>query len=106
MKGRRAHSGKRKDSVRPRKTAARSAPSAAMRRAAIFRNGRNQAVRLPQELAFPPDVKEVHVSRQGDAILLAPLRADWTSFFELDTVVPEDFLIERGDFSPQSRDPL
>ena len=106
MKRRRTHSGKRKDAVRSRQTAAKSVRSPATRCAAIFRNGRNQAVRLPQELAFPPDVKEVHVSRQGDAIVLSPLRADWASFFRLDTTVPEDFLIERGDSPPQSREPL
>ncbi|MGH8217445.1 MAG: type II toxin-antitoxin system VapB family antitoxin [Steroidobacteraceae bacterium] len=77
-----------------------------MLRTIVRRRQAEDALRLPQELAFPPDVKEVHVSRQGDAILLSPLRADWTSFFKLDTVVPDDFIIERGDSSPQSREPL
>lgn len=76
------------------------------RRAAIFRNGRNQAVRLPQDLKFPDRVKEVEVRKRGDTILLSPLRPDWASFFSLGVQVPADFLTDRGDLPPQPRDPL
>lgn len=76
------------------------------RRAAIFRNGRNQAVRLPQDLKFPEKVKEVQVRKQGDSILLSPVRPDWASFFSLDVAAPDDFLKLRNDFPPQERDPL
>src|SRR6266699_5333829 len=76
---------KRSASRSSQKTVTRAADAAATRRAAIFRNGRNQAVRLPQDLAFPQDVREVQVSRRGDAIVLSPVRRDWASFFELDT---------------------
>src|SRR5690242_14662099 len=62
------------------------------RRAAIFRNGRNQAVRLPQDLKFPEKVREVQVRKQGDSILLSPVKPDWASFFALEVPVPEDFL--------------
>jgi len=88
------------------KISAKSMRNAAHRRASIFRNGRNQAVRLPQDLKFPETVKEVQVQRQGDSILLSPVRADWASFFALEVRVPEDFLAERGDAPPQSREPL
>src|SRR5204862_5281500 len=73
---------KRSASRSSQKTVTRAADAAAPRRAAIFRNGRNQAVRLPQDLAFPQDVKEVQVSRRGDAIVLSPVRRDWASFCE------------------------
>jgi antitoxin VapB len=63
-------------------------------------------VRLPQDLKFPEAVKEVQVQRQGDSILLSPVRADWASFFALDVKIPDDFLSERGDSPPQTRDPL
>jgi antitoxin VapB len=76
------------------------------RRAAIFRNGRNQAVRLPQDLKFPDKVKEVRVRKQGDSILLSPVKPDWASFFALDVQVPDDFLTRRDDSSPQERIPL
>jgi len=102
----RRHRARKRSASRSQKTAARTARAAAPRRAAIFRNGRNQAVRLPQDLAFPQDVKEVQVSRRGDAIVLSPVRRDWASFFELDTAVSEDFLAPRGDSPPQSREPL
>jgi antitoxin VapB len=76
------------------------------RRASIFRNGRNQAVRLPQDLNFPDKVKEVQVRKQGDSILLSPVKPDWASFFTLDVQVPDDFLTPREDPSPQEREPL
>lgn len=76
------------------------------RRAAIFRNGRNQAVRLPQDLKFPDKVKEVQVRKQGDSILLSPVKPDWASFFALDVPVPDDFLNRHDDSSPQERVPL
>lgn len=86
--------------------AAKSVPGAAGRRAAIFRNGRNQAVRLPQDLKFPDKVKEVRVRKQGDSILLSPVRPDWASFFSLDVSVPDEFLTSRNDRPPQDREPL
>jgi antitoxin VapB len=78
----------------------------ATKRASIFRNGSNQAVRLPQELKFPENVKEVRIRKQGDALVLSPVRPDWSSFFALEIEVPADFLADRGDLPPQSRQPL
>ncbi|MBS0364400.1 MAG: AbrB/MazE/SpoVT family DNA-binding domain-containing protein [Proteobacteria bacterium] len=86
--------------------AAASSPGTVRRRAAIFRNGRNQAVRLPQDLKFPEKVKEVQVRKQGDSILLSPVRPDWPSFFALDVSVPDEFLSLRNDRPPQEREPL
>jgi antitoxin VapB len=80
--------------------------SAVSRRASIFRNGANQAVRLPQELRFPAEVKEVRIRRQGDGLLISPIKPNWASFFAMQVDVPDDFLENRGDSSPQSRDPL
>ena len=37
-----------------------------------FKNGANQAVRLPQEIRFPADVKEVRIRKQGDALVITP----------------------------------
>lgn len=101
-----------KKSVRRPAKAARKAAApkvasgVAFKRAAIFRNGSNQAVRLPQELRFPENVTEVRVRRQADGLLLSPVRPDWSSFFTLQVDVPEDFLAERADSPPQSREPL
>lgn len=78
----------------------------AVKRASIFRNGSNQAVRLPQDLRFPDDIKEVRIRRQGDGLLISPVRPDWASFFAIDVSVPEDFLSSRDDSPPQQRRPL
>lgn len=67
----------------------------AVKRASIFRNGRNQAVRLPQEFRFPKNVKEVCIRKQGDGLLLSPVRPDWASFFAIEVDVPDDFLTDR-----------
>jgi antitoxin VapB len=88
------------------KSAARSISSGVVRRASIFQNGANQAVRLPQEMRFPTDVKEVRIRKQGDGLVITPVKPNWASFFALQTDVPDDFLGNRSDSNPQSRDPL
>ena len=40
-----------------------------MRTVSIFRNNRNQAIRLPKDLEFP-GVTELSIEREGDAIVL------------------------------------
>ena len=100
----RARTGKGK-SVTSR-AAARSMSSGVAKRASLFRNGANQAVRLPQDLRFPADVKEVRIRKQGDGLFITPVKPNWTSFFTLQVDVPDDFLDTRNDLPPQSRDPL
>jgi antitoxin VapB len=41
-------------------------------RAKVFRNGRSQAVRLPKEFRFKGS--EVSVRREGDAVILEPIK--------------------------------
>jgi antitoxin VapB len=38
----------------------------------LFRNGRNQAVRIPREFEF--DTEEAVLRREGDSLLLTPVR--------------------------------
>jgi antitoxin VapB len=82
------------------------ASEAGSRRASIFRNGSNQAVRLPQEMRFADNIKEVRIRRQGGGLLISPIKPDWVSFFSISVDVPDDFLADRGDRPPQSREPL
>jgi antitoxin VapB len=99
---------KRRSSKREKavaRTSTKFLSTSVFRRASIFRNGANQAVRLPQELRFPEEVKEVRIRKQGDSLLISPVRPDWASFFSLQVDVPDDFL-ERRDSPPQSRDSL
>lgn len=100
----RARTGKSKSVTS--KAAARTMSSAVAKRASIFRNGANQAVRLPQELRFPTEVKEVRIRKQGDGLFITPVKPNWASFFALKTEVPDDFLENRDNLRPQSRDPL
>ena len=48
-----------------------SSSSADFRRASLFRNGRNQAVRIPREFEFPPG--EVMMHRDGDRLIIEPI---------------------------------
>jgi antitoxin VapB len=84
----------------------RGPSDAGSRRASIFRNGSNQAVRLPQEMRFADHIKEVRIRRQGGGLLISPIKPDWASFFAFAVDVPDDFLADRGDAPPQSREPL
>lgn len=97
----------RKSAKSPRKTsksaAARPAPVSMPKRAAISRSG--ATVRLPQDCRFPHGVKDVRIRRQGDSIVISPVRTDWSSFFCLEVEVPEELLERRGD-PPQVREPL
>ena len=53
-----------------------------MRTVSIFMNGRNQAVRLPQDMAFD-GIGKLEISKEGDVITLRPARPSWTSLAEL-----------------------
>lgn len=53
-----------------------SATQKAPSRAKLFRNGRSQAVRLPREFRFSG--REVSIRREGDAVILEPIkRRSW-----------------------------
>jgi len=73
--------------------------------ASVFRNGRNQAVRIPVEFSF--DTDEVTIERRGDALILRPhYRRGWDRFFDdPDLRLPEEFEPPE-DPPPQERDPL
>ena len=73
--------------------------------ARIFRNGRNQAVRIPVEMSL--DAETVTIERQGDALVLRPVPAGgWDRFFDDPSLVlPADFEIP-DDPVPQERSSL
>ncbi len=59
--------------------------------ARLFRNGRSQAVRLPQEFRFEGD--RVRVRKVSGGVLLEPLVADAAEWFEeLDRGAAEPFM--------------
>lgn len=65
-----------------------------MRTVSIFKNGNNQAVRLPKDMAFE-GVTELEIVKTGDVITLRPLRPSWASFADLPEA-DDDFLLERS----------
>jgi len=61
--------------------------------AKLFRNGRSQAVRLPQEFRFEGD--RVRIRRTDQGVLLEPLIPDAAKWFEeLDRFDSERFMIK------------
>lgn len=62
------------------------------RRASLFRNGRNQAVRIPRE--FELEGTEVLMRKEGDRLILTPIRKNrlldlLVSWTPLDDGLPE-----------------
>lgn len=73
--------------------------------AKVFKSGNSQAVRLPRE--FRLDVDEVEISREGDVIMLRPVRRGLSEVLEIFAAMPADFFAEgRVDEPPQKREPL
>jgi len=66
-----------------------------MRTVSIFKNGVNQAIRLPKDLAFE-GITELEIVKQGDSIILRPIRPTWQSLVDVDKA-DADFLSERPD---------
>ena len=64
-----------------------------MRTVSIFKNGKNQAIRLPNDMAYDGG-GELEITRVGDTITLRPVRPSWTSLAELPKA-DVDFLNER-----------
>lgn len=64
-----------------------------MRTVLIFKNGKNQAIRLPTDMAYD-GVGELEITRSGDTITLRPVRPSWLSLAELPKA-EADFLQER-----------
>lgn len=66
-----------------------------MRTVSVFRNGNNRAIRLPRDLDFE-GVNELEIIREGDAIILRPVRPTWSSLSQED-IANSDFMAERED---------
>ena len=72
-----------------------------MRTASLFKNGKNQAVRLPKEFEFE-GVSEVEIVREGESIILTPKRKSWISFKDVEKA-DDDFLLERENVFDEGR---
>jgi antitoxin VapB len=68
--------------------------------AKLFRNGRSQAVRLPQEFRFEGEA--VRVRRAGDTVVLQPIISNIEEWFaKMDALNTEPFLA-RGRKQPKT----
>lgn len=74
--------------------------------AKLFMNGRSQAVRLPANYRF--NCKEVYIRRNPDTgdVVISRKPGSWADYFELleKMNVPEDFMSQRDNELPQTRD--
>ncbi len=61
----------------------------------VFTNNRTQAVRLPADLRFPDDIKQVNVRAIGNERIITPLTETWDSFFKNAPAVSKDFMETR-----------
>jgi antitoxin VapB len=73
-----------------------------MTRTTLFRSNRSQAVRLAKDVAFPEEVREVAVLKDGKRRVIVPANAVWDDFFD----APGIDLAEREQPEAQSREPL
>lgn len=73
--------------------------------ASVFKLNKSQAVRIPQPIKFPDDVKTVEVIKVGNARLLTPVGDSWESWFNGEGV-SDDFMNEREQLADQERESL
>lgn len=79
-----------------------------MSTAKVFRSGNSQAVRLPKEFRFPVGTEEVAIRRQGERLILEPVKHEewpeefWAAFEGMspDFERPRQVLQRREDLDP------
>ncbi|EYU14536.1 MULTISPECIES: type II toxin-antitoxin system VapB family antitoxin [Photorhabdus] len=72
-----------------------------MRTVVVFKNGNNRAVCLPHDLDFE-GVNELEIIREGDIIILRPVKPSWNSFSQQEKA-NSNFLTERLDIVEKGR---
>jgi antitoxin VapB len=72
-----------------------------VRTVSIFRNNRNQAIRLPKDFEFP-GVTELTIEKHGDTVVLRPIRPSWISLLD-EPHADADFIGDRPDLIEEGR---
>jgi antitoxin VapB len=72
----------------------------------LFKTNKTQAVRLPKDVAFPDDVREVEIIKVGNSRVICPVGQTWESFFAGGPHVSDDFLADRDQGIAEEREPL
>ena len=70
--------------------------------AKLFTNGRSQAVRIPKAYQFE-GVDEVLIRKEGDALIILPVRKTWESYADEAPAVGDDFMAERPELLDSGR---
>jgi antitoxin VapB len=73
-----------------------------METAKLFMNGRSQAVRLPKEFRF--DGEEVYIRKVGEAVILIPYHAPWSTLIDSLGEFSTDYMAERRQPPTQERE--
>jgi len=66
-----------------------------MHTVSIFKNGKNQAIRIPKEMEFE-GLSELEIIKEGNTIILRPTRPSWRSLLTLENA-DNDFMEDRSD---------
>lgn len=74
------------------------------RTASLFKNGKNQALRLPME--FTLDADEVFIEQKGGQLIITPKPKSWQEYFESDTCLSSDFPDQIDELPLQDRQGL
>ncbi|MCF8112024.1 MAG: type II toxin-antitoxin system VapB family antitoxin [Desulfobacteraceae bacterium] len=86
------------------KEPARKNQGSAIRTARLFRNGKNQAVRLPRE--FEMKASEVIIRKQGESLILTPKPETWQDYFASAQSLGDDFPEDISDLPFETREEL
>ena len=76
-----------------------------MTKTTLFKSNKTQAVRLPKDVAFSEDVKEVEVLVVGESRIITPARTSWASWVSGEPA-SDDFMVEREQPQEQEREQL
>ena len=74
------------------------------RTAKLFRNGQNQAVRLPRE--FEMKAGEVIIRKQGNSLILTPRPVTWQDYFASAQLLDSDFPEDINELPFETREDL
>ena len=69
----------------------------------VFKSNQTQAVRLPKDVAFPDDVREVEIVKVGNSRIISPVGHRWDAFFADPHKLSDDFLKDRDQGTFEDR---
>jgi antitoxin VapB len=73
-------------------------------RSTVFTSNRGQAVRLPEAVAFPEDVRQVDILKIGLSRVIVPQGKRWDDLFQGGPRASRDFMSERQQQPAEDRE--